>query len=65
LNETLWNRLENDFRVRRIDPADRPISVVVAGDREGYDLTPWALLAALALGLGEVGLSRLWGKNVE
>lgn len=65
LSDAQWSRLENDFRLRRIDPADRPIAVVVAGDREGYDLTPWALLAALALGLGEVGLARVWGANAE
>jgi len=51
--------------LRRIDPTDRQISTTVAADREGYDLEPWALLAALALGLAEVALARAWSRDVD
>ncbi|HEY8750057.1 MAG TPA: VWA domain-containing protein, partial [Tepidisphaeraceae bacterium] len=65
LTEGQWAALEKDVRVRRIDPSDRPISTVVAGDREGVDLGPWVLLGALALGLGEVALVRAWSRESE
>jgi len=65
LTEADWARLEKDINLRRIDPTDRQISTTVAADREGYDLEPWALLAALALGLAEVALARAWSRDVD
>jgi hypothetical protein len=65
LTEAQWNRLETEMHIRRIDPSDRPIATVVAGDREGYDLSSWLLVAALALGLGEVAIARVWSRDSE
>jgi hypothetical protein len=53
VTEARWTQLETDEHVKRIDPTDRPIAAVVAGDRAGVDLSALALLAAVALGMVE------------
>jgi hypothetical protein len=58
LSDQQWTQLENDLHLKRIDPADRPIAAVVSGDREGYDLAPWALAIALLAGTLELVLAR-------
>ena len=65
LTEKQWERLEKEVGLRRIDPTERPVSTTVAADREGYDLEPWALLGALALGLAEVALARAWSRDLD
>jgi hypothetical protein len=65
LTDKQWEELEKDANIRRIDPTDRPVSTTVAADREGYDLEPWALLAALALGLTEVALARSFSRDLD
>jgi hypothetical protein len=61
MTDQQWSRLETDLHIRRIDPADRPIASVVGADREGYDLAPWALTAALLVGVVELVLARTIG----
>jgi hypothetical protein len=65
LTDADWARLGRDVNVRRIDPTDRLVSTTVAADREGYDLEPWVLLAALALGLAEVALARAFSRDAD
>ena len=65
LTDADWARIEKDANIRRIDPTDRPVSSTVAADREGYDLEPWALLAALAVGLAEVALARVFSRDMD
>ena len=65
LTDKQWEQFEKEDNIRRIDPTDRPVSTTVAADREGYDLAPWALLAALALGLAEVALARSFSRDLD
>ena len=60
LTDARWDELERGLHLRRIDSSDRAIATVVAGAREGYDLWPWALGAAMLLAAAELGLARLW-----
>ena len=60
LTDQQWSQLESDFHLRQIDPSNRPIASVVSADREGYDLSPWALAAALLAAIVEIGLARWW-----
>lgn len=65
LTDTRWDELERGLHLRRIDSSDRAIATVVAGAREGYDLWPWALGAAMLLAAAELGLARLWSGEAD
>jgi len=63
LTDQRWRELESGLRLKRIDPADRPIAAVVSGTRDGYDLWPWALAAVLILAVLEMGLARAYSRE--
>ncbi|HXE51512.1 MAG TPA: hypothetical protein VN541_00770, partial [Tepidisphaeraceae bacterium] len=63
LTEEQWTELERELHLRRIDPNEKPVAASVSSDRNGLDLTPWAITVALLLTGLELGLARHWSKD--
>ena len=60
LTDRRWAELESGLHLKRIDPNERSVAVVVAGARDGYELWPWGI-GGLMLGLVfELTLARHW-----